>query len=74
MCLICRQAELIDGLASVNFERGEMKFVINNVPAGVCPSCGESYVDENTASQLLRIAKELSEAGVLDAHFEYSNV
>jgi len=74
ICLICRQAEIIDGLTSVNFEHGEMHLTINNVPARVCPSCREAYVEEDIASQLLRIATEMSEAGVFDAHSEYSNV
>jgi YgiT-type zinc finger domain-containing protein len=74
ICLICRQAEIIDGFTSVNFERGEMHLVIKNVPARVCPSCGEAYVGEDIASQLLRIAKEMSEAGFLDAQCEYNNL
>jgi YgiT-type zinc finger domain-containing protein len=74
ICLICRQAEIIDGLTSVNFENREMHLVINNVTARVCPSCGEAYVDEDTASQLLRIASQMSEAGVFEVECEYSDV
>jgi YgiT-type zinc finger domain-containing protein len=73
ICLICRQAEIIDGVTSVNFENREMHLVINNVTARVCPRCGEAYVDEDIASELLRIAKEMSEAGLLDAHLEYTS-
>jgi YgiT-type zinc finger domain-containing protein len=73
ICLICRQAEIIDGLTSVKFENREMHLVINNVTARVCLSCGEAYVDEDIASELLRIAKEMSEAGVFDAHLEYTS-
>jgi YgiT-type zinc finger domain-containing protein len=72
ICPICRQAEIVDGFSAVNFERGEMHLLIKNVPAHVCPSCGEAYVGEDVASQLLRIAKEMSDAGVLDAYCEYS--
>ncbi|HEX9389105.1 MAG TPA: type II toxin-antitoxin system MqsA family antitoxin [Anaerolineales bacterium] len=72
ICLICRQADIIDGLTSVKFERGEMRLVVNNIPAQICPSCGEAYVDEDIASQLLRIAQEMSAAGLLDIHCEYS--
>ncbi len=73
ICLICRQAEIVDGLISVKFERGEMRLVVNSVPAWICPSCGEAYVEEDIAARLLRVAKEMSEAGVLDAHSEYEN-
>jgi YgiT-type zinc finger domain-containing protein len=72
ICLICRQAEIVDQLTSVNFDRGGMHSVISNVPARVCPSCGEAYVDEEVAMQLLRVMKKLSEAGTLDAYYEYT--
>jgi YgiT-type zinc finger domain-containing protein len=71
ICLICRQAEIIDGLTSVTFERGELKIVVNRVPARVCPSCGEAYVDEEVAVRLLRDAEEISKAGMLNVVREY---
>jgi YgiT-type zinc finger domain-containing protein len=74
ICVLCRQAEIIDGLTSVNFETSEMHLVINNVPARVCSSCREAYVEQDIASQLLRVAREMTEAGVFEAHCEYSNV
>lgn len=74
MCLICRQTETIDGLTSVNFERGEMMLVVNNVPARVCPSCGEAYVDQEVAVKLLRDAEEMSRAGINNDVIEYNKV
>jgi YgiT-type zinc finger domain-containing protein len=71
-CLICRQAETVNGLTSVTFERGEMRMVVNNVPARVCPSCGEAYVDEEVALQLLRDAEGVSRAGMMDSVIEYN--
>jgi len=73
-CLICRQAEAVDGLTSVNFERGEMRLVVNNVPARVCPGCGEAYVDEEVAVRLLLDAEEMSKAGISDDVIEYNKV
>jgi YgiT-type zinc finger domain len=72
ICIICRQAIVIDGLTSITFERGETRLVVNSVPARICPSCGEAYVDEDIASRLLHMAKELSARGLLDLHCEYS--
>ena len=74
ICLICRQDETVDGLTSVNFERGEMRLVVNNVPARVCPSCGEAYVDEQVAVRLLREAEEMFKAGISDDVIEYGKV
>lgn len=77
ICLICRQAEIVDGLTSVMFERGEMRLVVNNVPARVCPSCSESYVDDETAVQLLQVAEEMFQmdmrTDVIEYHKHYPN-
>ena len=72
ICLICRRAKTIDGLTSVNFERGEMRLVVNNVPARVCPSCEEAYVDEEVAMQLLQDAEKMSKVGMMEGVIEYS--
>jgi len=71
ICLICRQAEIVDAQTSVHFERGELRLVVNNVPARVCPSCGEAYVDEDVALQLLQEAEEMSDAGELEVVMEF---
>ena len=71
LCLICRQAETVDGLTSLHFERGEMRLLVNNVPARVCPSCGEAYVEEQVAVSLLREAEAMSAAGELDGVRDY---
>jgi len=73
ICLICRQAEIVDGLTAVHFERGEMRLVINNVPAQLCPSCGEAYVTEEVTIQLLRQAELMSEDGIREKGVEYSD-
>ena len=74
ICLICRQAELVAGLTLVQFERNELQFVINHVPARVCPGCGEAYVVEQVAEVLLLQAVEISKTGVLDGVFEYNTL
>ena len=73
ICLICRQAETVDGLTTVHFERGEMKLTVNNVPARVCPSCGEAYVEEDVAVGLMREAEAMSAVGELDGAIEYDD-
>ena len=74
ICLICRQAETIEGITAVDFERGEMRLVVNHVPARVCPSCGEAYLDDEVAMRLLREAEEMSKAGISDDVTEYNKV
>jgi YgiT-type zinc finger domain-containing protein len=72
ICLICRQAEIVDGLTTVKFEREEFRLVVNAVPARVCLSCGEAYVEELITEQLLSFAKQRWEAGILDSQCEYT--
>ena len=74
ICLICRQAETVDGFTSVTFDRDEIRLVVNNVPGRVCPSCGEAYVDEDVAVRLLREAEEMSAAGEVDGAIEYDRL
>lgn len=70
-CLICRQAEIVDGFTSVTLERDEIKLVVNNVPACVCPCCGEAYVGEDVAVRLLQRAEQMIEVGEHEEIWNY---
>jgi YgiT-type zinc finger domain-containing protein len=74
ICLICRQAEIMDGRTSVKFERGEIRLIVNYVPARICPHCGEAYIDEEVTRRLLQGAGNASESGVLDTYCDYSDL
>jgi hypothetical protein len=39
--------------------------VLNNVPALVCPICGEAYADEATTARLFETAREMEYSGML---------
>ena len=71
ICLICRQAETVTGLVSVHFERGQMRLEINDVPARVCPRCGEAYMEEAVAVQLLKGAERISAVGRMNEVVTY---
>jgi len=72
ICLICRKAQLINGLVSINFERDEFRTVINLVPAQVCPACGEAYLNEQVTTQVLNQAEKISHEGILDLVQNYA--
>lgn len=74
ICLICRQAETVEGVTLVVLERGEFRLAISGVPARVCPSCAEAYVGEMIALQLLKVARRQHEQGVIDTHCEYGEL
>jgi YgiT-type zinc finger domain-containing protein len=63
-CVICKQGETRPGKTTVTLERNGLTIVIKNVPAQVCVNCGEEYVDDKTASCLLKTAEEATRAGV----------
>ena len=71
ICLICRQAELVNGFTSVTLERAEIKLTAKNVPAFICPSCGNSCVSEDVAVWLLSSAERVVETGVHESIYEY---
>ena len=62
-CVICRQVEIEPGTTTVTLERDGLTLVVKNVPARVCPNCGEAYVDEQAAAQLLKTAEQMARAG-----------
>ena len=72
-CVICHQAETASGLTSVLLERGQMSLTLTNVPARICPACGEAYADETVTVNLLRQAERMSRAGTKLETQEYEN-
>lgn len=70
-CLICNQAEIAPGFAALKLERGEFRLTITRVPARICPNCGEAYVDEETATQTLRLAEKIFAEGAREETEEY---
>ena len=71
-CFICNQAETMPGATSVLLERGQASLTINNVPARICPTCGEAYAEENVAANLLHQAERLARAGTKVEMCEYA--
>ncbi len=74
ICLICRRAEIIEDLTSIKFERGDFRLAVNNVPARICPGCGEIYMDEEIAAQLLQGMKEIHGVGILEEVIDYERL
>jgi YgiT-type zinc finger domain-containing protein len=74
ICLICSQAELVDGLASALFERGEVKCTVTSIPAKVCPNCGDAVVEENVALELLQEMDDLVRSGLLEETRDYQRL
>jgi YgiT-type zinc finger domain-containing protein len=71
ICLICRQAEIVEGYTSIAFEREEFRLLVNRVPAHICPKCGEAIVDEAVAIQLIGQAGDVINEGIIEDIREY---
>ena len=63
-CLSCKHGELKPGRTTVTVERDGTTIVIRNVPAEVCETCGEDYLDSEVASSLEAVLQEAANAGV----------
>ena len=62
-CIVCRQAETRFGKTTVTLERQGATLVFKDVPAQVCPNCGEDYVDDAVAGALLQSAEQMVASG-----------
>jgi YgiT-type zinc finger domain-containing protein len=74
LCLICRQAELANGVISAVFERDETRITINNIPAQVCPKCGDAVLVEDIAIHLLDAAQKMLDAGVIEGARDFQRL
>jgi YgiT-type zinc finger domain-containing protein len=63
ICNICKQAETVPGTTTVTLERDGLTLVIKEVPALVCPNCGEAYLEDATADRLLAVAEREAATG-----------
>ena len=71
-CFICNQAETTPGTTSVLLERDHLSLTVTNVPARICPYCGEAYADETVTTNLLRLAEKMVKAGTKVDTREYA--
>ena len=51
-------------ITAATFQREGTTVVISNVPADVCPDCGEGYFDRETTDRLLALVNEAAAPGV----------
>lgn len=63
-CLVCKNGTLKAGRTTVTVERDGTTIVIHNVPANVCETCGEDYLDAAVASSLETVLQEAARSGV----------
>lgn len=62
-CALCRNGEVRPGKATVTLQRGPTTVILKEVPADVCPNCGEFYLDEETTTRVLDRAEAAARSG-----------
>lgn len=63
-CVICKEGRTQSGKSTVTLERNGLTMVFKDVPAQICATCSEAYVDEKTSAVLLNAAEAAVRAGV----------
>lgn len=61
-CPICRNYDTQPGTTTVTLERGDLTFVVKDVPAQVCANCGEDYVDADVTRLIMAMAEDAAAA------------
>ena len=64
-CVICPHGETREGVATLVLERANATVVVRKVPAQICNTCGEEYVDEAAARQVLEEADRAIAGGAV---------
>ncbi len=71
-CVICKKGETKVGLATLSLERNGTSLVFKKVPANVCATCGEEYVDKEITAKLLKVAEDAASTGIQVEIREYT--
>ena len=70
-CVIRKHGETQPGETTLTLIRDALALVVKHVPAQVCDTCGEAYVDEATTVRLFQAVEEAAGAGVQVEAREY---
>jgi YgiT-type zinc finger domain-containing protein len=71
-CLICRETRIAPGFTTIFLERDNIKLSIDSIPANICSSCGEAYIEEKVAARLLKIAENSFTMGLTGESLMFS--
>ncbi len=59
-CMYC-QAEMKRGVAPFHIDRKGIHVSLDEIPAWVCPQCGETYFEENEVDSLQSLVNAVEE-------------
>lgn len=63
-CAVCAAGRTAAGTTTVTVERDQTTIVLKAVPARVCDTCGEDYLDADILGEVERIVDDAIASGV----------
>ena len=57
-CVLCKNGQPQLGTATVTLERNRTVVVFKEVPADICPNCGEYYLSQAVTQRIYQQAEE----------------
>jgi YgiT-type zinc finger domain-containing protein len=63
-CIVCKNGSTKPGTVTVTVDKRTTVVVIRDVPASVCTTCGEEYIDADTMREIEKLVKSAQEAGM----------
>ena len=63
-CIACKNGTTVPGSATVTVDKHSTVVVIRDVPALVCSTCGEEYLDAETLKQIEKLVLDAQKAGM----------
>jgi YgiT-type zinc finger domain-containing protein len=63
-CIACKNGATKPGTVTFTVDKQTTVVVIRDVPAAVCSTCGEEYIDADTMRELEKLVKSAQKAGI----------
>ncbi len=63
-CIACKNGSTKPGTVTVTVDKQTTVVVIRDVPAEVCSTCGEEYIDADTMRNLEKLVLSAQKAGM----------
>ena len=63
-CIVCKKGSTEPGTTTVSIDKDATIVVIRGVPAAICSTCGEEYIDADTIKDIEKIVESAQKAGL----------
>ena len=63
-CIACKKGSTQPGTTTVSIDKGATIVVIRDVPAEICSTCGEEYIDAHIMKDVEKLVASAQKAGL----------